>query len=80
MFISLHLSLLYLYWLTCRQKQGNAIYGVRTAISINIYHTKLCNIQMYMLLLDVLNSYSKTRHRLSSNRRNYMDFSEFCFE
>ena len=30
----------YTYWLTCRQKQGNAIYGVRTVISINIYHTK----------------------------------------
>ena len=27
----------YTYWLTCRQKQGNAIYGVRTVISINIY-------------------------------------------
>ena len=33
----------YTYRLTCRQKQGNAMYGVRTAISINIYHTKLCN-------------------------------------
>ena len=32
----------YTYWLTCRQKQGNAIYGVRTVISININHTKLC--------------------------------------